>query len=383
MAATCPLCQANIKAGATFCPECWRIYWPPPDLPTPTALRAYGQRPFYERWPVALHLPVWLGPPLLSASLLGGLGVLGWFIQVDLLADWTWFLCLIIGVVMLLLIWATPQFRIFANSLGQALSIPKARSLRVRVGRCLADRRMFAFAAAFGLINLAMGLAYGIWHRHPAAIGALCVLYLLAGGVCGLAVNGIVAILAMVRRACRVGPRPLSLLHPDGCAGTAILGRHLLFFSGISLIAGVLIGLYIVKAPWAHSHWPLVQWARYFWIGFPHLAALSLLLLPLVSLHRLLRDTKAHTELLLLARMQDIQHEMGRLQNASTSAALQHYLLGAAVWQHLSQFAASARNLREWPFDRESSLRYALSFIISGIPPSIELLRLLGAAHKG
>ena len=159
----CPACHAPLPQGATLCSICLRVGSSTPRRSVPLLDPSKGPQAFYERWPRALNCSPWWGPLLLTFGLALALILLSPITSIRLRSDWTWFLCLTAGAIFTLVVWATRRLRTFTQELATALCIPNSRFLHQRLVKCLSDRHMFAFASGAGLLNAALGFAYGLW----------------------------------------------------------------------------------------------------------------------------------------------------------------------------------------------------------------------------
>lgn len=143
--------------------------------------------PFYERLNVKLAGTV---VSKIGISALLGLAFLALHyaaIGKQVFSDWSWFLAVLIGVVMLCLYFATATLRTLVAALVLQRPPPGKLASLTAMTRILSDRN-FVFAGSLGgLVNCIAGYSFGLAYAGAPAAITILIGYFLAGFICGMA----------------------------------------------------------------------------------------------------------------------------------------------------------------------------------------------------
>ena len=324
--------------------------------------------PFYDK--LADRLRISFAGKLILSILLG-LSFLGLryisVMQTDnvlkyIFEDWSWFLALLITTVMLSLYYATHVFR---NMLPEVFRrIPKdvtEKDILAPILKILNNRGFIICGVVVGIINCGFGLAFGIPDNKWFADLTLLFGFFLAGFVNGLAVFGIFGVLASVNSFSDKIDSSIDSTAPDRCGDTAFLGTALMVFSSVTLIAGVMISTYILKAPWGNSdaNWVIVLKA--FWIAFPYVMSIAVLVLPALRINKILRDYKTRGEGELRKKLATLQDEIENPETDSTTRGEKQ-----DIYNYFSERRKELYNMRTWPFSAGANTKF-LSFFSANI----------------
>ena len=267
-----------------------------------------GYLPFYERAIRILPFPYHISSFLIMIPNFLLHFVLGKLFGVKTLSDFSWFLPIMSAGILILLLWATNHLRQFTINLYPAFKIDKQNNIpRTIVENHVKDVTMLKYGFSFGFANLGLGLFYGFWYEQPVLLISLGYQIFLAGFIAGMAISGIISILKVVNYITDQKKTDMDFDCPDRCGGMTRIGNSLLKFSLVSLIAGIMIAYYIYNSPWSHQNWKAVIYFMYAWMGFPHFAALSVLLIPFLKIHEFMRNTKSQYLTVLKSKINSIR----------------------------------------------------------------------------
>jgi hypothetical protein len=313
--------------------------------------------PFYQRWAAAA--PGYLIGELGVALGLGGgfLALRAWAIGPEIFADWSWLLALLIAAAMLCLYYAThtlhgllPEMSLVLRKGGEAAD--RDAVFMEPIDRLLSDNRFVVAGLVFGLFNCLVGVGLGAPCEGARDCATLFFGFFLAGFVCGMAVLGIYGVTVALTEFGRNAKSGLDYSAPDRCGGVQFIGEGLVVFSSVTLIGGVLISLYILNVPWTRDRNWLVNVLEWFWIAFPFLMSLVILMAPAVPLNEALRQYKVEQE----ARLQE---ELTRIAASLKSEA------EPAKRKELRDQAAEYQTVRKdlhtmgtWPHGISANLKY-------------------------
>jgi len=309
--------------------------------------------PFYERLNVKLAGTV---VSKIGISALLGLAFLALHyaaIGKQVFSDWSWFLAVLIGVVMLCLYFATATLRTLVAALVLQRPPPGKLASLTALTRILSDRN-FVFAGSLGgLVNCIAGYSFGLPYAGAPAAITILIGYFLAGFICGMAVLGIYAVCVTIVRFSETPGHFFDFTAPDGCGGTLFVGQALVVFSSVSLIAGVMISIYIIKTNWTGQE---LWWAaslKGFWIVAPYIMSLLVLIVPAIPLHSELLRFKEEQEVLLKRRLAEIRKSLEDHQSdaAQRKDLRDDYEFGQSVRRDLHK-------MRTWPFGTGTGLTY-------------------------
>jgi len=209
--------------------------------------------------------------------------------------DWSWFLGVLISAMMLCLYIATYTLHALLSKMA-IYSAHDNQAHRICLKDTLSDRNFVLAGSFFGTLNCILGYSFGLPYSNGPAIISILSGYFLVGFVGGMAVLGICGVFVAVSAFSRELKPPLDFTSPDNCGGTRFIGDALVIFSSVTLIAGVMISIYILKTNWSGDHtWGIVA-LKYFWIAFPYVMSLIILITPAIPVHTELRRYKLDEE---------------------------------------------------------------------------------------
>jgi hypothetical protein len=314
--------------------------------------------PFYERW-----LPrMWGVTSRIGISVALGLFVLGlrWSaVGIGVFRDSSWLLALLIVIAMLCLYVATHTLRQLLRDIQVRWPSPQSSNPALTKDD-LPDRNFVIAGIAFGLVNCAFGLVFGLPAVGWSAV-TLLVGFFVAGFVCGMAVFGIVGASVLIGRSASDAGRFLDFTAPDGCGGTSFVGGALTVFGSVTLLVGVMISLYILRADWTHSGTWLVDVLKIAWIVFPYVMSLFVVIASAASINGELRKYKSDEELKLRRRADKLVKaiEAEGLSETDTKSLHETYELLRTVRQDLHK-------MRTWPFSWETKSKYMSGLVSAG-----------------
>lgn len=378
----CIKCKMEISKEWLFCPHCSSNILLHADAKRDsihTDLESHVI-PFYETFINLLKMPYYLSSLLFCLPFLIlhiGLGIL---FKVDTFADRSWMLSLMIGYTLLLVVWNTKKLRKLTLNLFtfNELESEDFHTTIVRLLKALLSKKNLLFYGIFfGFLNTTFGVAYGIWYTNPFLVASIMLQFFVEGFICGMAVCGIVGVVKMINTFSAQDKIAINYRAPDKCGGISIIGNNLLHFSITSLSVGVLISLYIYLSPWTHRTQDLVKFSIYAWMAFPHFAAISVLLIPMLKLHHMLEKLKSSQDLLLLKSCVSLRSNLDKLLNPSDPKDFQQFSLGVMHYTHLTDMHAKVNSLCTWPFDSRSGFIYIAGFLVSALVPISQLVQLV------
>ena len=165
-------------------------------------------------------------------------------------ADWSWFLGLLIGTMMLCLYVATFTLHALLSRMA-TYSEHGSRACHDCLKHTLSDRNFVVAGASFGVLNCVLGYSFGLPYTNAPAVVSILLGYFLVGFVGGMGVLGIYGVFVAISAFSRDLKSALDITSPDNCGGTQFIGEALVVFSSVTLIAGVMISIYIVGTHWS------------------------------------------------------------------------------------------------------------------------------------
>ncbi len=268
--------------------------------------------------------------------------------------DWSWFLALLITTVMLCLYYATHVFR---NMIPEVLRrVPQnvvERDILVPILNILTNRGFIICGVIFGIANCCLGFAFGLPDNKWFADSTLLFGFFLAGFVNGLAVFGIFGVLASIKSFSDKIDSSIDFTSPDRCGDTAFLGTALMVFSSVTLIAGVMISIYILKAPWRFKDDNLIIVLQMFWIAFPYVMSFVVLVVPALGINKILRNYKIRCEGELQKKMSTLQNEIENPEIDSTTRKEKQ-----GIFNYFLERRKELYNMRTWPFSASANAKF-------------------------
>jgi hypothetical protein len=323
--------------------------------------------PFYERLTIRFPGRI-IGEALVSALLgLAFLAVRYASIGDRLFDDWSWLLSVLITTAMFCLYLATHTLRAIFPEMDMRLRPHGDEVYLIPLKRILSDRNFILAGLFFGILNCALGICFGILYETRLELITILSGFFLAGFVCGMPVWGIYGICVSITAFARKAKSSLDFTSPDRCGGTLFLGQALVLFSLVTLIVGVLISIYILKLEWKHAEMWWVKPLVWFWVAFPYIMSLVVLVVPAVPINEALNEYKIEQEVVIQDRLTEI------------AACLEDNKLDASKRKELREeceFQRSMRThlhkMRTWPYGLGGNLKYF----------SVVVVNLAASAHS-
>ncbi len=230
--------------------------------------------------------------PKIAISL--GLGVFYLALQYAAMTDkiayfqqYCWILGVIISTATMAVYVATATFR---DSLTLIHELEGSNRVSEQVLDTWLCNRNFVFAGlVLATINTSIGHLLGVPGQYHETVFALVSMYLgffMAGFSSGV---GLLAILGVIIVFLRFAPNLQHALNPndpDGTGGIKRLGDSLWFFSALIGLVGVLVSIYMFGVDWQYMYKGSIQALFLFWVSFPYLVAISVVLVPGLAVRR-------------------------------------------------------------------------------------------------
>jgi hypothetical protein len=334
--------------------------------------------PFYERFLNRFPIPYYLTAFLIMIPNFAIHLLLGRYYGVDTLADFSWFLPLMSGVILILVVWATEHLKWFTMQVYPAFGIdPADPEPTAIIMHFLSDKTMLRFGLFFGVMNSGLGLFYGVWYAQPVLFIFLMFQIFLVGFIAGLAISGIVGILRVIRFLTTGTVAHLNLDCPDNCGGMVSIGNALLKFSLVSLMAGILIAFYIYNTPWAHRDWLAVRYFMYAWMGFPHFAAIAVLFIPFRDIHLLLAEKKTQCLLKIRSQLEEIRGKIMLVDEHKGGSSQGRFEILSTKHEILKSMYEDIESVNDWPTNPRARTSYAIIYFSSLVLPVIEIFQII------
>jgi hypothetical protein len=277
-----------------------------------------------------------------------------------LFGDFSWFLGVLIFIAAMSVQYATWQLEELSCAIGQHADADAGRRFMAVVRATLRTRWMVAWGIFFGACNVSMGVAFGPPYEEALPLASVLVGYFIAGFVCGFAVRGIWGVCRASRRVATVIQKAFDFTAPDRCGGTAFIGDSLIVFSGVTLVTGVAISIYILFTQWHGTMSPWSRWLLWSWVAFPYVMAMLVLVAPALPLHRALLNYKRE-------QGRALHDEIVRLRKAVKAAKGDATKQKAAL--ELLQFnqalSAQLYGMRTWPMDLDAQIKLAAVVVVN------------------
>lgn len=317
--------------------------------------------PFYER--LSARFPGRIFGRAFISALLGLAFLVVQYASLGngIFADWSWFIGLLIGAMMFCLYVAT--FALHALLLRMATySEQGSRACHDCLKRTLSDQNFVVAGVFFGVLNCVLGYSFGLPHTDAPAVVSLLLGYFLVGFVGGMGVLGIYGVFVAISAFSRDLKSALDITSPDNCGGTQFIGEALVVFSSVTLIAGVMISIYIVETHWSGTPASWVVALRSFWIAFPYVMSLIILFAPAIPLHLELHRYKLEQESIFRARLAAIRRslEKPQLDAINRKELREDYEFDQAARRELHQ-------MRLWPYGMSAGSKYLIVLIANSI----------------
>jgi hypothetical protein len=336
--------------------------------------------PFYERAVSRLSEP-FVGKLLVSLVLASLFLVPHHFATGgDAFTDFSWFLSVLIFVAMMCLYYATHTLRVTFPELDARLGDGDPEVYLKPLERVLSDRNFLIAGGFFGVANCYVGHVFGIPYAglkgipHPdLAVVTIQAGFFIAGFVCGMAAYGIVGVSIAINAFSRRAKPRLDFTSPDRCGGTVFLGEALVIFSGVTLIVGVMISIFIVYFGWKGGDGLLRMLIQRFWIAFPYIMSALALVGPAVGINEALRKYKLEEKDSLRDRMAEVRNQLDDpgLDPTKKESLRKDY-------EFLKAQRADLHKMRTWPYGLGANLKYLTVFVANAFgtfKAAMELLK--------
>jgi hypothetical protein len=310
--------------------------------------------PFYER--IANRCGGDIAGRIVVSALLGSAFLVPHYVGNWLVGkkvnDWSWFLGVLITTAMLCLYYATHALETMFPEMNTRLGPNGADVYMSPLKKTLSDAKFIVAGIFFGSLNCGIGYLFGLPYLKYPGFVTILIGYFLAGFVCGMAVWGIYGVFAPIK-AYSINARPsFDFSSPDRCGGTGFLGDALIVFSSVTLIAGVMISIYILKTDWGRDHtwWGMLM--EGIWIIFPYVGSLIVLIAPAVPINQELREYKLEQEVNLKEHLIEIRR---RLESESAYDVRKDLREDHEFQQNRRK---DLHAMRTWPFGLGANLKY-------------------------
>jgi hypothetical protein len=317
--------------------------------------------PFYER--LSARFPGYIFGRAVISLFLGSAFLVVRYASIGngIFEDWSWFLGVLISTVMLCLYIATATLHDLLSRMA-LYSVHGNGVYRDRLKDALSDRNFVIAGAFFGTLNCVLGYCFGLPDSHVLAIASILFGYFLVGFVSGMGVLGIYGVFVAISVFSRELKPALDFTSPDNCGGTQFIGDALVVFSSVTLIAGVMISICIIETRWSGDHGRGIVVLRYFWIVFPYIMSLIILLAPAIPLHLALRRYKLEQEDAFKSRLAAIRLSMedGQLDGTKRKELRDDHEFGQNARRELHK-------MRLWPYGVSASSKYIIILIANSI----------------
>jgi|HubBroStandDraft_2_1064218.scaffolds.fasta_scaffold146503_1 hypothetical protein len=271
--------------------------------------------------------------------------------------DWSWFLALLITTMMLCLYIATYTLHELISRMAIYVP-PDNQAYRVCLKHTLSDRNFVIAGSIFGALNCVIGNRFGLPYAGGQAIISILFGYFLVGFIGGMAVLGIYGVFVAVRLFSRELKPSLDFSSPDNCGGTLFIGEALVVFGAVTLIAGVMISIYILKTDWADPHTWAINALKGFWIVFPYIMSLVILIIPAIPVHVELRNYQLEQEEALKKQLATIRRllENGQLDGTNRKELRDDL-------EFFQNVRLELHAMRLWPYGIGTSSKYIIILV--------------------
>ena len=314
--------------------------------------------PFYER--LTIRFPGYIVGKVLVSALLGIAFLAAHYVSIGnkVFKDWSWFLSVLLGTAMLCLYYATHTLRTILPEMAVRLRPDGDEAYMSPLKRVLSDRNFILAGLFFGLLNCGFGYCFGLPYSKGPGLITILSGYLLVGFVCGMAVFGIYGVSVSISAFSRKAKPSFDFTSPDRCGGTVFLGEALIVFGAVTLIVGVMISVYILKVDWTRENTWWITSLKCFWVAFPYVASLVVLIAPAVPINKALRDYKMEQEVVVQDRLTEIRNrlESNQLEVTERKELREDYEFHTSIRKDLHK-------MRTWPYGLSANLKYLTVFV--------------------
>lgn len=314
--------------------------------------------PFYERFAEKLGVKI-IGKVMFS--LLAGLFFFVPYYMAEYksaLHDWSWLLAVLISTGFLFLFYATTTLRSLFPRWDQHFGEETSGIYLEPLTTILSDRNFLLAGVLFGILNMLMGFCFGITVTETISQVLLYFGFFLAGFACGLPAYGIYGVIVTISAITDDQQFHIDFSSPDRCGGLGFMGDALVKFSLLTLIEGILIATYIYNAQWGNTGTDWIQLIMWFWIAFPFILSLLVLIAPAVEINNMLDNYKHKQERNLLKNCQELRAKSEGVDLTSDQRSLLR-----TEYTYLIQQREEIHKMRTWPFTVASTTSFLGAFV--------------------
>ena len=314
-----------------------------------------GFTPFYEKITDYFH-GGFAGKILFAFFFGGGVLVIQYLsIGIKVFENKGWVLSVLISVAILCLFYATHIFRLLLPQLGSKLDSNNRDIFIASIHKYLSNVKFVLTGIIFGVLNSGMGYIFGLPAIYNSMLEKVTILgsFFVAGFVCGLAILGIFGVTKCILVFSNKCDDFFDYSSQDYCGGTHFIGQALVIFGSVTLIVGVLISLYISNTAWGNKESILVKLLYYFWVIFPYLMSIFVLLIPAISINKALTMYKLNKEVQLTKVIRNIFDE---LEKTDINPERKHELYKDYDFQINRR--EELHKMRTWPFSIGTNSTY-------------------------
>ena len=375
------MCMSPLNPGWVSCPHCSADVIEKSEIERNNFKQQINEEnvPFYEKLVDFLKLPYIFTCALLGILILFIHYFVGQVYRINIFSDFSWMLSGMTAYVLILVIFATKQSRKFVIDLYDVFSIDVSNNTyRNQLRKTLKNSQLITYGIGFGITNTCLGVFFGIWYDDLMMKLSISVQFFVVGFVNGFAICGIIGVVKLIGQVSKEEDLRLSIMEADKCGGTSRLGNVLVQFSFITLSAGILISLYIYNSSWVNKGWLSVKTFIYIWMVFPHLAASTVLLMPGLGLHNILKEFKSRQGQIFRIKSRTLEKEMLELLNNYDLQSMQKFNQLTVQSDQISYINSQLHSMRVWPLNINFGLGYAMTYFASTVIPIIQFVRKVG-----
>ncbi len=221
-----------------------------------------------------------------------------------------WVLGAIISTSIMAIYAATMAFRKILLTIGRFEG--NQRICDTIISTWLTDTKLLMAGAAFATLNTLIGHLMGVPIVFQDSIPTFTMMYIgffMSGFFAGMGLQAIFAVLALHLKFAPNLQHNLDPDNPDGSGGIGTIGDSLWFFALLIGAVGALVSVYLVSVRWSFMYKEYVQLIYMFWISFPYVMAVSIVLIPGLAVRKQVSSYKNY-------RSQQLKQEQAKLYSS-------------------------------------------------------------------
>ena len=242
------------------------------------------------------------------------------------IVDKSYFLSIINGVGLYLILSATKKMREFIINLVQLSTRDnkeKSASLLSFYSDFFLGRTTVYWGLLFGIINTVVALIFGVKYLHAEEpqyylFSSFMLQVFTVGFIGGITIRGTVLVVKLINRFSEKEELNLMYFHPDKCGGTLIVGNVLFLFAMCFVGIGILIFLFIDIYEWSYlsvkNPNQYIAGLSFFWKMLPMLLAGIIFFLPIKKLSSVLKEYKNLEQMKIRKRMNHLNKMIVKLE---------------------------------------------------------------------